>query len=143
MNDQQLLRQAIALARRCPPSRAAFSVGALVADPGGAVIATGFSRQELPHDHAEEVALRGLDRVPASASLYSSLEPCGQRASRPVCCAQLIIAAGIRRVVFAWREPSTFVTARGASLLREAGIDIVELPELASEAAAVNAHLRN
>lgn len=42
----------------------------------------------------------------------------------------------------AWREPSTFVAeTRGAGLLEAAGVEVVELPELAEEARAVNAHL--
>jgi diaminohydroxyphosphoribosylaminopyrimidine deaminase/5-amino-6-(5-phosphoribosylamino)uracil reductase len=74
----------------------------------------------------------------ASATLYSSLEPCRFRASRPRPCAELIIAAGLRRVVIAWLEPPVFAEGGGAVLLREAGITVVEVPELAAEARAVN-----
>ena len=65
-------------------------------------------------------------------TLYSSLEPCSARASRPRTCTELILAAGIGRVVFAWREPAIFVEGRGAELLHAAGVEVVELPELAS-----------
>lgn len=53
-----------------------------------------------------------------------------------------MIAAGIPRVVLAWREPDLFVTGcEGVDRLTAAGVRVVELPELAAEARAVNAHL--
>ncbi len=145
-DDQRWIRTAIELSRRCPPSSTAFSVGAVIVDTDGRVIATGYSRQHDPRDHAEEVALAAVRRHSESidltrTTLYSSLEPCGDRASRPDSCASLIIAAGIPRVVFAWREPAIFVQGRGASLLRAAGVDVVELSELADLVRDVNAHL--
>jgi diaminohydroxyphosphoribosylaminopyrimidine deaminase / 5-amino-6-(5-phosphoribosylamino)uracil reductase len=77
------------------------------------------------------------------ATLYSTLEPCSQRLSRPRTCTDLILAAGIGRVVIAWREPSLFVAdCRGSELLTEAGVTVVELADLARQARAVNAHLR-
>ena len=148
--DRAWLREAIALSRRCPPSQSAFSVGAVLVSAAGHVIATGYSRERDPADHAEEVALAkagatdrpagAADRL-AAATLYSSLEPCLHRASRPRPCAELIVAAGIRRVVVAWLEPPIFVPGGGAAWLREAGVTVVEFPELAAEAGAVNAHL--
>lgn len=140
MDDEYWLRQAIALARHCPQSSTAFSVGAVVVQDDR-VLATGYSRRDSPHDHAEEAALRDLEPPLPAATIYSSLEPCGERASRPVTCAELIIAAGIRRVVFAWREPDTFVAAQGTRVLRDAGVTVVELSQLASLAAEVNSHL--
>jgi len=140
--DRQWLRQAIELSRCCPPSSSAFSVGAVIVAADGTTMATGFSRQRDPHDHAEEGALATLapgDPRLAGATLYSSLEPCRFRASRPCPCAELIIAAGLRRVVIAWLEPPVFARGGGAELLRSAGVTVVEVPELAAEARAVNA----
>ena len=140
--DREWLREAIELSRRCPPSASAFSVGAVIVAADGGTLATGFSRQRDPHDHAEEGALATLDpgdpRLPG-ATLYSSLEPCRFRASRPRPCAELIIAAGVRRVVIAWLEPPVFAQGGGAELLRASAITVVEVPDLAAEARAVNA----
>jgi diaminohydroxyphosphoribosylaminopyrimidine deaminase/5-amino-6-(5-phosphoribosylamino)uracil reductase len=140
--DRRLLRQAIDLSRQCPPSDSAFSVGAVLAGPSGAVLATGYSRELDPGDHAEEVALRraGPD-LPPGVTLYSSLEPCLRRRSRPRSCCQLIRAAGIGRVVMAWLEPPLFVPGGGAAWLREQGVTVAEIPDLAAEARAVNSHL--
>ncbi len=186
--DRRWLEQAIALSRRCPPSQTAFAVGAVLVGADGSVLATGYSRESDPHDHAEEAALaklhgktqarslrgarpdagtgagagsgadagtwadagtgadagRGAGGGVAAlglgaATLYSSLEPCRYRASRPRPCAELIIAADVRRVVIAWLEPPVFAAGGGATLLREAGVTVVEVPELAAAARAVNA----
>lgn len=145
-DDQTWLEQAVELSRQCPPSTTAFSVGAIVVGVGGIELARGYSREIDDQVHAEEAALGKLDAGDphlAAATIYSSLEPCSQRKSRPRTCTQLIVAAGLARVVFAWREPATFVAnARGAELLAEAGIDVVEIPELAKSVQQVNGHLR-
>jgi riboflavin-specific deaminase-like protein len=140
--DRAWLAQTIELSRRCPPSPSAFCVGAVVVAADGTVMATGYSREASPHGHAEEAALAKIDPADsrlAGATLYSSLEPCRVRASRPTPCAELIVAAGLRRVVTAWLEPPVFAPGGGAALLREAGITVVEVPGLAAEARAVNA----
>jgi riboflavin-specific deaminase-like protein len=140
--DRAWLAQAVELSRRCPPSPSAFAVGAVVVAADGTVLAAGYSRETSSHNHAEEAALAKLDpadpRLPG-ATLYSSLEPCRVRASRPTPCAELIIEAGLRRVVIAWLEPPVFAAGGGAGLLREAGVSVVEIRGLAAEARAVNA----
>jgi diaminohydroxyphosphoribosylaminopyrimidine deaminase/5-amino-6-(5-phosphoribosylamino)uracil reductase len=140
--DHRFLRQAIELSRRCPPSDSAFSVGAVLVGADGTVLATGYSRESDPHDHAEEAALaKAAAGPPPGSTLYSSLEPCLRRLSRPRSCCALITAAGIGRVVLAWREPPVFVPGGGAAWLAGHGVTVTEIPELAAEARAVNAHL--
>ena len=140
------MRRAVSLAWQCPPSETAFSVGAVVVAADGTELATGFSREGGdPAVHAEEAALGKItagDPLLAGATIYSTLEPCSQRRSRQRTCTELIIAAGLRRVVIAWREPALFVAdCKGFELLAEAGLTVAELPELAAEAAAPNGHL--
>jgi riboflavin-specific deaminase-like protein len=142
--DRRFLSWAVELSRLCPPSESAFSVGAVIVGEDGEVLSTGFSREQEDHDHAEEVAVRKLgfhDPRLRRATIYSSLVPCGARASRPVTCVQHILAAGLPRVVFAWREPPLFAAGDGADQLRAAGVDVLEFPDLARRARAVNAHL--
>jgi diaminohydroxyphosphoribosylaminopyrimidine deaminase/5-amino-6-(5-phosphoribosylamino)uracil reductase len=143
--DERWMRLAIELAWQCPPSPTAYSVGAVIVDAGGREISRGFSREGDPQEHAEESALGKLsadDPRLAGATIYSTLEPCSQRRSRPRTCTQLIIAAGLRRVVIAWREPALFVAdCQGYELLAEAGLEVAELPALAALAAAPNGHL--
>jgi pyrimidine deaminase RibD-like protein len=120
----------------------AFAVGAVLVAGDGSVLATGYSRERDPREHAEEAALAKVDPADprlSTATLYSSLEPCRFRASRPRPCAELIAGAGLRRVVIAWLEPPVFAPGGGAALLRGAGITVVEVADLAAQARAANA----
>jgi pyrimidine deaminase RibD-like protein len=152
--DHHWLQAAIELSRRCEPSPTAYSVGAVLVAADGRVLSAGYSRETDPADHAEEVALARLGlpcrsggvQPPAAAlvpgaTLYSSLEPCAVRASRPTPCADLIIASGIGRVVIAWREPPILAPGGGTARLRVARVNVVAVPELAAAAREVNAHL--
>jgi 5-amino-6-(5-phosphoribosylamino)uracil reductase len=142
--DWHWLRTAIELARQCPPSNTAFSVGAIIVDSAGNEIARGYSRESDPVSHAEESALAKVDPTDPrlrTATIYSSLEPCSRRASRPVSCSRLILDAGIPRVVFALREPEVFVDGEGVEVLTAAGIELVEISELGDGVRKVNSHL--
>jgi 5-amino-6-(5-phosphoribosylamino)uracil reductase len=140
--DRELLREAIALAARCPPS-STFRVGAVVVDAAGEVLARGWSGRRQPADHAEEAALAELVDDPRvrGGTIFSSLEPCSVRKSRVTSCTRHILDAGLARVVYAWREPALFVDCEGDELLRAAGLDVVELPDLAPLVRRENAHL--
>ncbi|MEU0619086.1 dihydrofolate reductase family protein [Streptomyces albogriseolus] len=144
--DRHWLALACELAAQCPPSETAFSVGAVVVAADGTELARGHSREgDDPVVHAEEAALAKADPTDprlAGATVYSSLEPCARRASRPAPCARLILDAGVRRVVTAWREPDTFVTdADGSAVLADGGATVLVLPEFEQRAKAPNGHL--
>ncbi|MEI5526743.1 dihydrofolate reductase family protein [Streptomyces brasiliscabiei] len=145
--DRHWLALACELAAACPPSRTAFSVGAVVVAADGTELARGHSREgDDPVVHAEEAALAKIDPTDprlASATVYSSLEPCARRASRPAPCARLVLDAGIRRVVTAWREPDTFVAgaAVGNAVLAAEGAVVVVVPGYEGAAKASNKHL--
>jgi 5-amino-6-(5-phosphoribosylamino)uracil reductase len=142
--DRHWLRVAIGEAGRCPPSQTAFSVGAVIADATGREISRGYSRESDQFVHAEESALAKVDPADprlAGATIYSSLEPCSVRKSRSATCAALIRAAGIRRVVYAWREPALFVDGHGVEELRCAGVEVIEIGDLADDARSMNRHL--
>ncbi|WP_180687189.1 dihydrofolate reductase family protein [Streptomyces gossypiisoli] len=144
--DRHWLALACELAALCPPSETAFSVGAVVVAEDGTELARGHSREGGdPVVHAEEAALAkiapGDPRLPG-ATVYTSLEPCTRRASRPRPCARLILDAGVGRVVTAWREPDTFVAgADGSGVLAGAGVDVVVLAEYEGAAKGPNRHL--
>lgn len=144
-DDSRWMARAVDLARQCPPSETAYSVGAVIVDEAGEEVSSGYSRENDPSVHAEESALGKLDPGDPrldGATLYSTLEPCSQRKSRPVPCAQLILATGIRHVVIAWLEPSLFVAdCQGRELLEDAGVTVDEMPEFADAAREPNKHL--
>ncbi|BAL85744.1 putative CMP/dCMP deaminase [Actinoplanes missouriensis 431] len=144
MDHHRWMSRAVDLAHRCPRSETAFAVEAVIVDASGREIASGFSRDDDPRVHAEESALLKAagDARLREATIYSTLEPCSERASRPhATCTSLIIAAGIPRVVIAWREPDVFVHCEGVALLRAAGVEVLELPSFAAGAQEPNLHL--
>lgn len=144
-SDYQWMLTAIVLSHHCAPAKGAFSVGAVIVDSNGDEIAHGYSRQGGdPLVHAEEAALAQLtaDERLQGGTIYSSLEPCSRRASRPLSCTQHILRSGLTRVVIAWREPALFVDdCQGYEILSAAGLTVVEIPELAPKARAANSHL--
>jgi pyrimidine deaminase RibD-like protein len=143
-DDEKLLREAIEVSRNAPPSREAFSVGSLIAAPDGTVLSTGYSRERGAQSHAEQVALEKaaeLDLDLRNATLYTSLEPCSVRGSGLRACTARILEAKIPRVVFAMREPPVFVEGRGAEVLADAGVELLELNTDAALVAQINAHV--
>jgi diaminohydroxyphosphoribosylaminopyrimidine deaminase / 5-amino-6-(5-phosphoribosylamino)uracil reductase len=144
-DDDRWMNAAVELAWRCPPSQNAYSVGAVIVTADGTLLSEGYSRETDPFVHGEESALAKLpanDSRLAGATIYSTVEPCSVRKSRPRTCTQLIIASGITRVVIAWREPSLFVAdCQGYELLAQAGLEVSELPSFAERAKAPNQHL--
>jgi len=147
VNDRGWLLAAIELSRHSPVVTSAYAVGAIVVDATGRELASGYSRDVDPYAHAEESALTRLaatgagPTVLAGATVYTSMEPCSVRTSRPMTCTQLILASGIRRVVFALYEPPLLADCHGVELLRAGGVEVVEVPDLADDVRAVNAAL--
>ncbi|MEV0395395.1 deaminase [Polymorphospora rubra] len=142
--DRRWLLEAIDLSRRCPPTDTAYCVGAIIVSAEGTKLAEGYSRESDRHVHAEEAALAKLSGTsvsPTDATIYSSLEPCSIRKSRPRTCTRLILDAGIRRVVFALREPPLFADCHGIELLREGGVQVIEISELGQLVRDVNAQV--
>jgi diaminohydroxyphosphoribosylaminopyrimidine deaminase/5-amino-6-(5-phosphoribosylamino)uracil reductase len=140
--DERWLSAAIELYRLCPPTDAAYSIGTIIVSVDGEELSRGYSRDDAPLLHAEESALAKMAGTAADltgATMYTSMEPCTTRRSRPRACTNLIIAAGIRRVVLALREPPVFARCFGVETLHAADVQVVTIPELGAEVAAVNA----
>ena len=96
----------------------------LLAEPGAgdqAVIAEGFHRG-AGTPHAEVAALTQAGEAARGATAVVTLEPCNHT-GRTGPCVEALIGAGVRRVVFAQRDPNP-VAAGGAAALRAAGIEV-------------------
>lgn len=142
--DYRLMRQAIALTAQCPHSTSAYAVGAIIVTRKGEIF-TGYSRETSPINHAEEEAILKAEHAGCSlegATIYSSMEPCTTRSSKPTSCSELIIRHRMGRVVFAAYEPPTFVTCHGEEMLRNAGIEVTILNDLSKEALTANRHIK-
>jgi diaminohydroxyphosphoribosylaminopyrimidine deaminase/5-amino-6-(5-phosphoribosylamino)uracil reductase len=87
--------------------------------------------------HAEPIAIRAAGERARGATAYVTLEPCCHHGRTPPC-VDVLIASGVRRVVFAIADPNPRVNGGGAKLLRDAGLK-VESGLLAKEASELNA----
>lgn len=88
----------------------------------GRVIGRGWT-QKGGRPHAEAVALEGCDARGATA--YVTLEPCAHESGRGPACADLLMGAGVARVVIAALDPDPRTDGAGAARLRAAGIEVV------------------
>ena len=101
------------------------SVGCVLLAPDGQPIGQGHT-QAPGGPHAEIMALRDAaarGHSVAGATAYVTLEPCSHHGRTPPC-VDALLAAGVRRVVYAVGDPDPRVNGRGASLLREAGVQV-------------------
>src|SRR5207248_2787894 len=73
--------------------------------------------------HAEVIALEQAGGRARGGTLYINLEPCSHQGRTPPC-ADALIAAGIRRVVCAMKDPNPQVSGTGFARLRDAGIQV-------------------
>src|SRR5690349_9117158 len=109
-------------------------VGCVLLDDAGATVAEGYHRGAgTPHAEADALARAG-DRARGTTAVVT-LEPCNHT-GRTGPCAQALVAAGVRRVVFAQADPNP-AAAGGADTLRAAGIE-VESGLLADQARDLN-----
>ena len=133
--ERSAMRRALDLARTPGvPLGPNPRVGCVLLDPAGDVVAEGYHRGAgTPHAEADALTAAG-DRA-RGATAVVTLEPCNHT-GRTGPCAQALVAAGVRRVVFAQADPSP-QAAGGAETLRAAGVD-VEAGLLADESRAVN-----
>jgi diaminohydroxyphosphoribosylaminopyrimidine deaminase / 5-amino-6-(5-phosphoribosylamino)uracil reductase len=81
--------------------------------------------------HAEMVALEQAGHAARGSILYVTLEPCSHQGRTPPC-ADAVVAAQVRRVVVGARDPNPVVDGRGLRRLREAGIEVELLDDLAA-----------
>lgn len=105
----------------------------LLADDGG-VVAEGFHRG-AGTPHAEADALTRAGDAARGTTAVVTLEPCNHT-GRTGPCAQALIRAGVRRVVYAQSDPNPLASG-GAETLRAAGIE-VEHGLLETEARTLN-----
>jgi len=87
--------------------------------------------------HAEEFALTQAGDRAREGDVYLTLEPCAHRSTGGVSCADLLIGAGVERVVIAARDPHPYASGVGIERLRAAGVH-VEIGLMEAEARAQN-----
>lgn len=124
MAEEQFMKRAIELAKQGSGWTAPNPLVGAVVVKNGRVIGEGYHRKygEL---HAERNALAACSEDPAGATLYVTLEPCCHYGKTPPC-TEIIIEKKIAKVVIGSQDPNPKVAGKGARILREHGIEVVE-----------------
>jgi len=155
------MKRAVAEAEKCIPVAMAFSVGCVLVtrlpNTSPAIIATGYSRELPGNTHAEANALTKarnltpeqvsqmlpshpgipLEDVLSFTDVYTTLEPCSVRLSGLQPCADVLIAAKVKRCIIGVGEPPDFVNCEGAQKLKDAGVEVIWLDGLQDECLAI------
>jgi diaminohydroxyphosphoribosylaminopyrimidine deaminase/5-amino-6-(5-phosphoribosylamino)uracil reductase len=101
------------------------NVGCILVDAEGHVVGRGWT-QPGGRPHAEAMALAEAAGKSRGATCHVTLEPCAHVSPRGPACADLLIAAGVVRVVIALGDPDPRTNGQGVARLRAAGIHVVE-----------------
>lgn len=118
--DVQLMRAALKAGASGRPSPSPH-VGAVLAQ-GSEVVGVGH-HERADMVHAEVAALRAAGKRARGATLYTTFEPCDDPGSTGAC-TQLLLAAGVARVVIGARNPALPVPG-AVERLRAAGLEVV------------------
>ena len=135
-DDLKQMRRALrlaALGRHASPNP---MVGCVLVNAAGQVVGEGW-HPKPGQPHAEVFALREAGELARGATAYVTLEPCSHQGRTPPC-ADALLAAGVKRVVAAMKDPDTRVAGQGLERLRSGGVEVaVGVGE--AEARALNA----
>lgn len=149
-NDHHAYMQyALTLARKSPPKPTNFCVGAVLVDQStNTILADGYTLELEGNTHAEQCCFMKLAKqhnvseeeltkvLPRGLALYTTMEPCSERLSGNLPCAERILRlAGFIDVVFVGvMEPKKFVQENtGRGKLESAGIKFEHVGGLEEE----------
>lgn len=135
--DEAYMRRAIALARVALGTTGDNpAVGCVIVKDGEVVGEAATAAGGRPH--AEEQALDAAGERARGATVYVTLEPCGERSTGAPSCGERLARTGVARVFVACTDPSAYASGQGGERLAAAGVP-VETGLLAGEAAELYA----
>lgn len=118
------MRHALVLGRRgIGRTGANPSVGCVIVSKDGRIVGRGRT-SDGGRPHAEANALAAAGGAARGATAFVTLEPCATITETPSC-ADLLVGAGVARVVVAVLDPDERTNGAGVAKLRSAGIEIV------------------
>ena len=120
-DDRAWMRRALALAERGWGQTAPNPMVGAVVVRDGVAVGKGF-HAKFGEAHAEAAALADAGERARGATVYVTLEPCNHQGKTPPC-VDALIAAGVKRVVAAVRDPGR-ESGGGADRLRAADISV-------------------
>ncbi len=133
--DERYMTRALELARmRLGKTAPNPAVGCVIV-AGDAIVGEGTTGIG-GRPHAEEIALSAAGEAANGATAYVTLEPCNARSAGALSCSQLLVQAGVSRVVVACEDPHP-LGAHGVSRLGAAGVEVM-LGVGRTEAEAIN-----
>ena len=120
--DARFMRECLRLAAKGRGNVSPNPMVGAVLVKNGRIVARGYHRR-FGGPHAEAECLRSFKGDPRGATMYVNLEPCSHFGMTPPC-ADLLIRAGIGRVVAAMKDPNPRVAGRGFARLRKNGVRV-------------------
>lgn len=136
MDDMGYMRRALRLAARARGRTSPNPMVGAVIVKSGRIIAEDYHRK-AGTPHAEALAIAAAGEKALGSTLYVTLEPCCHTEKRTPPCADAIVAAGIKRVVAAMKDPNPAVCGKGLEMLQRAGIK-TEFGLMEKQAALLN-----
>lgn len=98
-------------------------VGAVIVK-SGKIIGEGYHRR-VGFPHAEVEAIKAAKQTVKGATLYVNLESCTHYGRTPPC-SDAIIRSGIKRIVYATKDPNPKVSGKSEALYKKTGIAVTE-----------------
>lgn len=124
MTQENYMKFALDLAKKgCGFTAPNPMVGAVIVKKGR-IIGQGY-HEKYGGLHAERNALASCDESPRGAVLYVTLEPCCHWGKTPPC-TDAILESGITKVVIGSEDPNPLVSGKGAELLKQNGIEVLQ-----------------
>ncbi len=122
-----LMRRALELARRGIPAASPNPAVGCVLERDGVIVGEG-AHLVFGGPHAEANALAAAGERARGATAWVTLEPCAHSgpAKKTPPCAEALIAAGVRRVVWACADPNPLTSGRARERFHQAGIETQE-----------------
>ncbi len=124
-DDHRWMGAALALAARGRgSSRPNPNVGCVIVREGRLIGRGWTAPGGRPHAEAQALAQAVRHGSAAGATVYVTLEPCAHVSGRGPACADLLLEAGVARVVVAMTDPDPRTAGQSMARLREAGIAV-------------------
>jgi diaminohydroxyphosphoribosylaminopyrimidine deaminase/5-amino-6-(5-phosphoribosylamino)uracil reductase len=124
MGDEHFMQMALDLAKKGRGFTSPNPMVGAVIVKNGKVVGKGF-HQAAGSPHAEVNAIDDAGALAKDATLYVTLEPCNHTGRTPPC-TEKVLAAGIKKVVVAMKDPNPEVTGGGIDYLKSRGVHITE-----------------
>jgi diaminohydroxyphosphoribosylaminopyrimidine deaminase / 5-amino-6-(5-phosphoribosylamino)uracil reductase len=126
------MKLALALARRQLGRTGSNPAVGCVIVSDGRVVGQG-ATSDGGRPHAEAIALEQAGRLARGATVYVTLEPCAHKSIRGSTCAEILVEAGIQRLIGCIKDPDPRTAGRGFAWLEASGV-VVQVGILADMA---------